>query len=227
MAQTLKCTQCGAVMKTAAPVAPGKKVKCPKCNQIFTVAAEETPAAPPASDNPFGGMGDAAAAPAPKSQSSGAKSGGDKAEPPKKGKGMLIGLIVGGVLLLCCCCPGIGGGGWIVYDKYLSGPSIQGHWMAGGGLEQIRIMGGGKAWILDIGDPAKLNPTVSNAKYTIEGKTLDITMDDAKSKIPWADVNRAQFTFELKGDELTLTNTKDSKKTTFKKVDPDKVKIGK
>jgi phage FluMu protein Com len=37
----IKCTKCGAILKTQAPVAPGKKVKCPKCQEVFVVQAEE------------------------------------------------------------------------------------------------------------------------------------------------------------------------------------------
>ena len=41
MVQSIKCIHCGAVMKTANPVAPGKKVKCPKCAKVFAVPEEE------------------------------------------------------------------------------------------------------------------------------------------------------------------------------------------
>lgn len=41
MASSLKCTLCGAVLKTANPIAPGKKVKCPKCTKVFVVEPEE------------------------------------------------------------------------------------------------------------------------------------------------------------------------------------------
>src|SRR5262245_159572 len=37
----IKCTNCGAILKTQAPVPPGKKVKCPRCQEGFVVAAEE------------------------------------------------------------------------------------------------------------------------------------------------------------------------------------------
>ncbi len=41
MAFSIKCTNCGAVLKAANPIAPGKKVKCPKCTKLFVVEPEE------------------------------------------------------------------------------------------------------------------------------------------------------------------------------------------
>ena len=38
---TLTCTKCGASLKTKAPVAPGKKMKCPKCEEVFVVEDKE------------------------------------------------------------------------------------------------------------------------------------------------------------------------------------------
>src|SRR5882762_3989475 len=38
---SIKCTNCGAILKTPTEIAPGKKVKCPKCTQTFVVQAEE------------------------------------------------------------------------------------------------------------------------------------------------------------------------------------------
>lgn len=43
MAQALKCTHCGAVLKPKNPIAAGKKVKCPKCEKAFVVEDEEEP----------------------------------------------------------------------------------------------------------------------------------------------------------------------------------------
>ena len=43
---SITCTNCGAVLKTPTEIAPGKKVKCPKCQQAFVVLApkaEEEP----------------------------------------------------------------------------------------------------------------------------------------------------------------------------------------
>jgi phage FluMu protein Com len=41
MAFQLKCTHCGATLKTGSKIAPGKKVKCPKCAKLFTVEPDE------------------------------------------------------------------------------------------------------------------------------------------------------------------------------------------
>lgn len=104
----ITCTNCNAVLKTKDPIPPGKKVKCPKCNQPFVVPAEEpadeVAAAVESEDaNPFAtngksgvdeeGGGDAGKA---------AKGKGDGK--PKSKVGLIIGVVVG-VLLLCCCLP--------------------------------------------------------------------------------------------------------------------------
>ena len=208
MAQTIKCTECGAVMKTATPVPAGKRVKCPKCGKPFTVAAEE---APPQDENPFAVTGGAA------STDKAPADGGEKKEPAKKGKGMLIGLIAGGVLLLCCCCPGgIGGGywGWTLF----SGPNLEGTYLNKDGPYQLSILKGDKAFIPLKDAAINMEDAISgNATYKVDSKTLEITLKDANKKIPWADAHNAKFTFELKDSTLTLTNTKDSKKTVFTK----------
>jgi pterin-4a-carbinolamine dehydratase/phage FluMu protein Com len=41
MAHSIKCTRCGAVLKSSNPIAPGKKVKCPKCTKTFVVEAAD------------------------------------------------------------------------------------------------------------------------------------------------------------------------------------------
>src|ERR1043166_544397 len=38
---SVTCTKCGAVLKTAKPLAPGKKVNCPKCSKAFVVEDEK------------------------------------------------------------------------------------------------------------------------------------------------------------------------------------------
>jgi phage FluMu protein Com len=38
---SVTCTHCGAMLKTKDPVAPGKKLKCPKCAKVFAVPADE------------------------------------------------------------------------------------------------------------------------------------------------------------------------------------------
>lgn len=43
----ITCPDCGATLKSAGPMPPGKKVKCPKCGMGFAVPDEEPPAARP------------------------------------------------------------------------------------------------------------------------------------------------------------------------------------
>src|SRR5262245_3015865 len=51
MAQTsLTCSECGATLRLAGAVAPGKKIHCPKCQNVFTVpnaAIRKSPAPRP------------------------------------------------------------------------------------------------------------------------------------------------------------------------------------
>ena len=58
MNHSIECVHCKAVLKSATPVPAGKKVKCPKCKQVFTTP-EAVPAPPPEPAPP------AAAAPEP------------------------------------------------------------------------------------------------------------------------------------------------------------------
>src|SRR5437867_3729150 len=37
----LNCPECGTVMRPKSPVAPGKKVKCPKCETIFVARDDD------------------------------------------------------------------------------------------------------------------------------------------------------------------------------------------
>jgi phage FluMu protein Com len=53
MSYSISCIHCQAVLKSAAPVRAGKKVRCPKCQQLFTTPAENTePANAPAPITP-------------------------------------------------------------------------------------------------------------------------------------------------------------------------------
>src|SRR5438034_866158 len=40
---TLTCPSCRATLRPASEIPAGKRIKCPKCNKIFTVGAEEEP----------------------------------------------------------------------------------------------------------------------------------------------------------------------------------------
>src|SRR4051794_18390762 len=42
----LTCPDCGTVLRPAKPVAPGKKVKCPKCELIFAAGEDDEDEAP-------------------------------------------------------------------------------------------------------------------------------------------------------------------------------------
>lgn len=54
MATNLVCPECCKSLKTATPVSPGKKVKCPQCETVFTVPPTDKPASPIRSkDRPF------------------------------------------------------------------------------------------------------------------------------------------------------------------------------
>jgi hypothetical protein len=108
MAVTIKCTHCGATIKSAKPVPAGKKVKCPKCAKPFVVQGDAAgkkdqakPATTPAAaedDNPFATMG-------PGDPSTLAK------HKNKKSSAMTIVLGCGCLVLLSCCC-GSGGAGF-------------------------------------------------------------------------------------------------------------------
>lgn len=98
----MKCTHCGAVIKSAKDVPAGAKVKCPKCAKVFvaqpeSAAAQSAGPPAPADDNPFSTMGP-----------------GDpdslERHKPKKSGPLKIVLGCGCLLLLTCCCGFTGGG---------------------------------------------------------------------------------------------------------------------
>src|SRR6266850_2490147 len=130
---SITCTNCGAMMATATPVAAGQVVKCPKCAKPFTVAAAEE-------ENPFAFGGDAltATTAAPQGDPSG---DGDKKVPAKKGKGLMFGLLGGGALLLCCCCPVGGTGVWFGWSYFYATP-FDGAWLNAKTGMGIKLMGG-------------------------------------------------------------------------------------
>jgi hypothetical protein len=58
LATTFTCPECDSVLRLANPVAPGKKIKCPKCNTVFPVPdVEEKPASPIRSNGASGKPG--------------------------------------------------------------------------------------------------------------------------------------------------------------------------
>src|SRR5262249_36412610 len=120
------CPDCQSVLRTGAAIAPGKKIKCPKCGSIFVMPeGDETPApsaaiserrraAPPADDQ--GGNGNGSATPARQrravvtdDEDEDEDEDLDEPRPKKKKKkkkkggantGLLIGLGVGALVLL-------------------------------------------------------------------------------------------------------------------------------
>jgi predicted Zn finger-like uncharacterized protein len=52
MSYSIQCIHCKAVLKSQVPVPAGKKVKCPRCQQMFTTAAEAAAAKQPAPAGP-------------------------------------------------------------------------------------------------------------------------------------------------------------------------------
>ncbi|MBI2808825.1 MAG: hypothetical protein HYX68_27900 [Planctomycetes bacterium] len=111
---SIKCTNCGAVLKTKDEIPVGKRVKCPKCAQPFVVQADTPePEQPAASGSPFafgnddsGGGADGT----PRKKEKGGEGDPDGDGKPKKKNTLMISLIVAGVLLFCCCpatCTGI------------------------------------------------------------------------------------------------------------------------
>ena len=218
MPQTLKCTHCGAVMKSANPIAAGKKVKCAKCAQVFTVADEEEvkeePAAAEEEKTTDKDEGDEDEKPKKKG-----KGGDDEAKtPPKKGKGLMIGLIVGG-LLLCCCCGGGGTGGYFGYTKLFATTPVHGSWQRGKDFDgvQIQFMRAGLGRYDDaliqlkaLAD--KKTERLPNFKYTmVDDKTIDLAMNDSGDKF-WFGSDKGKVTFVVAGDSLTLTPTTGDKK---------------
>jgi|SRR6516164_8662177 len=160
---TIKCTNCGAVLKTQAPVAPGKKVKCPKCQEAFVVQADEEEKKPvrepeEEEEEAAGGEGEEEEETPKKKGKSADDEEGDAAEgegedeeeetPKKKGKGNgepkksnrnLI-LIIAAVVLLFCCCPSICTGVW---------------WFAGAAIQTAIGIGGAAAQKKAIDDAFK------------------------------------------------------------------------
>ena len=127
---SIKCTNCGAVLKTANPIAAGKKIKCPKCTKVFVVEDEEEKEEELPEEEDTGAD---EKEPAPKSKKPMKASKDDEdeesdedeeeeqpkkkgkpktgdGEPKKKGSSLML-IVIGGVLLVCCI--GCGSVGWL------------------------------------------------------------------------------------------------------------------
>src|SRR5204863_164058 len=151
----IKCTNCGAVLKTPTAIAPGKKVKCPKCNEPFIVQADEEVKKPaPEPEEEEGGAfkdlaGSGGDAPSPKKKGKPAKGDedddaadgesedgedGESKKGKKKSNKNLILIIVACVLVFCCC-PSICG---TIYSFF--GAAIQTAVGIGGAAAQKKAM---------------------------------------------------------------------------------------
>jgi hypothetical protein len=216
-------------MKSAKPIAAGKKVKCAKCAQVFTVVDEEEEkeavavgagAEKDADETAEGGDEEK---PQKSAKSAEAEGADEKKAPPKKGKGLMIGLIAGG-LLLCCCCSGGGTGGWFVWDKVFNKPPFWGAWHQDGIIPAyvIGFESNGTGYHADLIKLAieKKEPSKEpNMKWKRVGeKSLEISLND-KSQNLWTGKNTATFDFVVSGNELTLTDKSDSKATKWRKAD--------
>jgi uncharacterized Zn finger protein (UPF0148 family) len=231
MAQSIQCTHCGAVMKTANPIAPGKKVKCPKCGQPFVVQEEEEEKKPAAKEEAPGaadetGNDDLDFSDKPKAKKNGKASDDDdgddgkkKKPAKKKGKGLLIGLLLGGTLLLCCCCTGGGGGtGYWVWSK--ATPAFVGKWESKlrepDGSPEITLMiieNSKGVYIRGKGAP-------QDFKWrTIDSKTVEFDLEDpTKKKTFWTGDSRPNFTYTVEGNSLTLVTTDRKIPNVFQKI---------
>src|ERR1019366_1742961 len=237
-----KCTHCGAVMKTANPIAPGKKVKCPKCAQAFVVQEEEGEKKPAAKEEAASapdaaGDDDLDFSAKPKGKKNGKTSDDDddgkKKKPAKKGgKGMLIGLLVGGALLLCCCCPGGGAGEWWYYANIYSKPAFIGSWekkTEKGAAIPIEFLISFENNNTGRYDNFLEKLTGKHNWKLIDEKTVEITMNAVQVNMNDVQVNSKEtnklwtgsfsgrFTFTVAGDDLTLVNTADQKSTKLKR----------
>jgi len=117
MAIVLTCPECEASLKLASRPAPGKKVRCPKCQAIFAPEepearrqSAERPAAPvrsrPAEDEDEEEEDDR--------EERRSRRPSRRRRKQSSGNAVLIGLLVGGVLVLLT---GVGIGGYVLYSR--------------------------------------------------------------------------------------------------------------
>jgi WD40 repeat protein len=142
MAHSVKCSNCGAALKSQNPFVPGKKIKCPKCAKVFTIPEDdadadddvEEPIDEPKKKKPVKPARDededdeAPAKTAKKNakkdddeddeddepKTNGKNKKGKKSDKKSKKKsGSPIILIIGGVAFLLLACGGCGISGWL------------------------------------------------------------------------------------------------------------------
>jgi predicted Zn finger-like uncharacterized protein len=206
----ITCPKCGTSLKITGPVAAGKKIKCPKCGEIFTPAAQdraeaETLQVPPgglrppldqggaaAEENAFAGLGDEPAAQARKT----GQGGGDK--PKKKSRGALIGIIVGGVLLLSCCCTGVVGTGGYFWFFGRGSAAIVGTWRTP--ALEYEFRSDGKMKLRNL-----INGGHFDLVYTVKGNVIEVKGDTVgENTLNGQPYPTRRFQFTLSGDNLTL-----------------------
>ena len=183
-------------MKTANPVAPGKKVKCAKCSEVFIVPEDDEPAAD--------SQEDADEKPAKKGKAAEDDDEQDEADDKKKKpaakkglSGLMMGLLAGGAVLLCCCCTGGSGTGYWLWSK--SSPAFVGIWESknreADGSPEITLMviENGK------GNYLRANKPPEDFKWrTVNANTVEFEIDDpAKKKTFWVGNSRPNFNYTV------------------------------
>lgn len=134
---------------------------------------------------------------------------------PKKGKGLMIGLIAGGAVLLCCCCPSTIGTGWWGYSTFLSGPPFVGTWEAKHPDNQDLM-------VLRVNNDAKGTLTIAKGnpiefKWNIVDDKKVQFDSDASKRVLWTSSTKATFDYTVDGNRLTLNDKKNNKTVTFER----------
>ena len=234
MSHSIQCGHCEAILKSSAPVPPGKKIKCPKCAQVFLVRATEITSKPkPAvkivddedvpemdeeedekpvkkkrrvDDEPRSGRGRRE------------EDDEDSVDVPKRkrkkkkaGSPLLLILLLGGGALGLFACVGFGIG---VYLVFLSGPSIVGNW------ESTNLPFGGKLTArFDRDGAGQIDGKAATVdfKYTLtRGDPMKLEWEVTKIEqkqmpfgikmpLPFVVGTREQFRVHLQDDTMTLT----------------------
>jgi phage FluMu protein Com len=123
MSESIRCVHCNSLLRSAEPLRPDAKTRCPKCKQPFTVGDAAAPTAvqpaqssPPPVKRRYDDEDDDAPP---------ARIKKKKRKPSRGGLVVLLVLLGGGALLALVSCIGCGVGG---YYLFLSGPRIAGTW---------------------------------------------------------------------------------------------------
>lgn len=219
MAFSLACPHCGAVLKSAAAVPAGKKVKCAKCGSAFEAppledaTAVTTAAASPRTASRRGAPEPLADEPSARDDDEPRRRDRDdedeESRPARKSKrkkggmgvGMLIGVLLVGGIMLVVGCAGCGGLGYWVYSLSTKSP-IVGTW------EQLNHPLGIKAVNTfesnGLGN-VKLGNVMISYKYRLEGNQLTIEPDQVMGGV-FKGINPVErYTVAFNNNEMTLT----------------------